>query len=211
MSCDAGQIRSNGATGGYARYVHVGRLIGLTIVYSSSTLVDGFVLGAVLGAVGYFLSERYKRTRGVTPWSVPSGMWAVLLFLLSLIGVVLYVLACFTTRPKPGPTSWPGGAQRWDQGAPQGWDPPVTGGWQGPPPGYRGAPPPGGWQEAPPPGTVFPGLGQPGVPGSVPPAPQPPPRSWLPDPGGRHELRYWDGTKFTEHVADGGKISIDPL
>jgi len=43
------------------------------------------------------------------------------------------------------------------------------------------------------------------------PLPPPPPRSWLPDPGGRHELRYWDGTKFTEHVADGGKISTDPI
>jgi hypothetical protein len=218
--------------GGYARRVHVVQLIGLTIVYTSTTLVDGFVLGVVLGSVGYFLSERYKRARGVTPWRVPSGMWAVLLFLLSLIGVVMYLIACFTTRPKTGPTGWAGGDQHWSpgprdsegrpregwnsppqgqwgQGAPQGWDAPVPGAWE--------APPPGGWDAAPPPGTVFPGLGPPGAPGaaagSAPPVPLPPapPRSWLPDPGGRHELRYWDGTRFTEHVSDGGKISTDPL
>jgi hypothetical protein len=218
--------------GGYARRVHVVQLIGLTIVYTSTTLVDGFVLGVVLGSLGYFLSERYKRARGVTPWRVPSGMWAVLLFLLSLIGVVMYLIACFTTRPKTGPTGWAGGDQHWSpgprdsegrpregwnsppqgqwgQGAPQGWDAPVPGAWE--------APPPGGWDAAPPPGTVFPGLGPPGAPGaaagSAPPVPLPPapPRSWLPDPGGRHELRYWDGTRFTEHVSDGGKISTDPL
>ena len=218
--------------GGYARRVHVVQLIGLTIVYTSTTLVDGFVLGVVLGSVGYFLSERYKRARGVTPWRVPSGMWAVLLFLLSLIGVVMYLIACFTTRPKTGPTGWAGGDQHWSpgprdsegrpregwnsppqgqwgQGAPQGWDAPVPGAWE--------APPPGGGDAAPPPGTVFPGLGPPGAPGaaadSAPPVPLPPapPRSWLPDPGGRHELRYWDGTRFTEHVSDGGKISTDPL
>jgi hypothetical protein len=226
--------------GGYARRVHVVQLIGLTIVYTSTTLVDGFVLGVVLGSLGYFLSERYKRARGVTPWRVPSGMWAVLLFLLSLIGVVMYLIACFTTRPKTGPTGWAGGDQHWSpgprdsegrpregwnsppqgqwgQGAPQGWDAPVPGPWEAPPPGYSGAPPPGGWDPAPPPGTVFPGLGTPGAPGaaagSAPPVPPPPapPRSWLPDPGGRHELRYWDGTRFTEHVSDGGKISTDPL
>ncbi len=202
------------------------RLLGLTLVYTSTTLVDGFVLGVVLGSLGYFLSERYKRSHGVTPWKVPSGMWAVLLFLLSLIGVLMYVIACLTTRPKAGPTDWAGGPQPWGPGprgagpgpwgpgAPQGWDAPAPGGWQAPPPGYGGAPPPGGWEAPPPPGTVFPGPGPAdGAYGSAPPpAPPPPaPRSWLPDPSGRHELRYWDGTRFTEHVADAGKISTDPL
>jgi hypothetical protein len=205
--------------------VHLERLLGLTLVYTSTTLLDGFVLGVVLGSLGYFLSERYKRSHGVTPWKVPSGMWAVLLFLLSLIGVLMYVIACFTTRPKAGPTDWAGGPQpwgpgprgagpgQWGPGAPQGWDAPAPGGWQTPPPGHGGAPPPGGWEAPPPPGTVFPGPGPAdGAYGSAPPpAPPPTPRSWLPDPSGRHELRYWDGTRFTEHVADAGKIGTDPL
>lgn len=35
------------------------------------------------------------------------------------------------------------------------------------------------------------------------------PPSWHEDPSGRHELRWWDGTKWTEHVTDGGRPSID--
>ena len=29
-----------------------------------------------------------------------------------------------------------------------------------------------------------------------------PPAAWCPDPTGKHELRYWNGTEWTEHVAD---------
>ncbi|RHW27596.1 DUF2510 domain-containing protein [Nocardioides immobilis] len=35
--------------------------------------------------------------------------------------------------------------------------------------------------------------------------------AWHPDPTGRHELRYWDGTQWTEHVSDGGVQSVSPL
>ncbi len=35
--------------------------------------------------------------------------------------------------------------------------------------------------------------------------------SWHPDPTGRHELRYWDGSTWTDHVADQGAQSMDPL
>ncbi|MEY2434785.1 MAG: hypothetical protein QOC92_4510 [Acidimicrobiaceae bacterium] len=34
--------------------------------------------------------------------------------------------------------------------------------------------------------------------------------NWYPDPSGRHETRYYDGTQWTEHVASHGKQSIDP-
>jgi hypothetical protein len=33
---------------------------------------------------------------------------------------------------------------------------------------------------------------------------------WKADPSGRHELRYHDGTTWTEHVADGGVTAQDP-
>jgi hypothetical protein len=33
---------------------------------------------------------------------------------------------------------------------------------------------------------------------------------WYPDPYGRHETRYYDGTQWTEHVASHGKQSVDP-
>jgi hypothetical protein len=35
--------------------------------------------------------------------------------------------------------------------------------------------------------------------------------SWLADPSGAHELRYWDGNRWTEHVSDSGATAQDPL
>lgn len=37
------------------------------------------------------------------------------------------------------------------------------------------------------------------------------PAAWHPDPLGRHEHRYWDGSQWTEHVADAGQVGRDPL
>ena len=34
---------------------------------------------------------------------------------------------------------------------------------------------------------------------------------WYRDPGGRHELRYWDGLRWTEHVFDRGTQAVDPI
>ena len=213
----------------------------MTIVVNNSTLVEDLIIEVVLGVVGFFLSERYKRTRGVPPWRCPSAVWALVWFLFPLLGAIVYAIACFTTRPPANPSSWPGAAQSWNappsaqgqapQGGwgsppppgwgpqqPQGWGAPPPGRWEAPP-GYQGAPPPGGWEAPPAAGTAYPGFTAPGPEGTPPAsqaAPEAPParqvpRSWLADPAGRHELRYWDGTKFTEHVADAGKISIDPL
>ncbi|MGD9701928.1 MAG: phospholipid scramblase-related protein [Acidimicrobiia bacterium] len=37
------------------------------------------------------------------------------------------------------------------------------------------------------------------------------PANWYPDPMGRHELRYWDGARWTEHVSTSGQTAIDHL
>ena len=37
------------------------------------------------------------------------------------------------------------------------------------------------------------------------------PANWHPDPAGRHQLRYWDGSAWSEYVADDGVQAIDPL
>lgn len=37
------------------------------------------------------------------------------------------------------------------------------------------------------------------------------PAAWHPDPTGRHQHRWWDGQRWTEHVADAGVSSIDQL
>jgi hypothetical protein len=36
------------------------------------------------------------------------------------------------------------------------------------------------------------------------------PANWYKDPSGRFEMRYWNGSQWTEHVATAGKQSIDP-
>jgi uncharacterized RDD family membrane protein YckC len=36
------------------------------------------------------------------------------------------------------------------------------------------------------------------------------PARWAPDPLGRHQYRYWDGSQWTEHVADDGRVGADP-
>jgi Protein of unknown function (DUF2510) len=37
------------------------------------------------------------------------------------------------------------------------------------------------------------------------------PAGWFADPGRQHELRYWDGQRWTEHVSDRGTQGIDPM
>lgn len=37
------------------------------------------------------------------------------------------------------------------------------------------------------------------------------PSGWHPDPSGRHEHRYWDGSNWTDTVSDQGATSSDPL
>ncbi|MGI8938027.1 MAG: DUF2510 domain-containing protein [Iamia sp.] len=34
---------------------------------------------------------------------------------------------------------------------------------------------------------------------------------WAADPTGRHEMRYWDGAIWSEHVSDSGAQAVDPL
>ncbi len=38
-----------------------------------------------------------------------------------------------------------------------------------------------------------------------------PPASWYPDPTGRHELRWFDGTQWTDNVSNNGKPATDPV
>jgi hypothetical protein len=58
-------------------------------------------------------------------------------------------------------------------------------------------------------------VGKPAPPQFVPktsePASSGKPAGWFPDPGRRHEVRYWNGTRWTEHVADAGSQGVDPI
>jgi len=37
------------------------------------------------------------------------------------------------------------------------------------------------------------------------------PAGWLPDPTGRHQMRYWDAARWTDHVSDNGVTAVDPV
>jgi Protein of unknown function (DUF2510) len=37
------------------------------------------------------------------------------------------------------------------------------------------------------------------------------PPAWYPDPSGSHQLRYWDGQRWTDYVSDQGVTSVAPL
>lgn len=54
-----------------------------------------------------------------------------------------------------------------------------------------------------------PAVSTPTAPAPPPPPPPSVPASWAPDPYGRHELRYWDGSRWTEHVSDAGVSGIE--
>ena len=41
------------------------------------------------------------------------------------------------------------------------------------------------------------------------PDPDAPPFGWYTDPSGQYQVRYWDGTRWTEHVASDGVPGID--
>ena len=46
---------------------------------------------------------------------------------------------------------------------------------------------------------------------AAPMAAQAPAGAWHPDPAGRHQLRWWDGQRWTDAVSDDGATSTDPL
>lgn len=45
----------------------------------------------------------------------------------------------------------------------------------------------------------------------VPPPTSVAPAGWLVDPTGRHQLRYWDGQRWTAFVSDDGMQAQDPV
>ena len=127
------------------------------------------VLSVVVAIVAYRVSESFKAANGVTPWRLPSWLWAVFGLLSILICIILLAIARRTTKPLV--TGTPTGARELFDAGP----PPLA-------PHAVEAPTP---------------------------VPDGPPFGWYTDPSGRHQLRYWDGMRWSEHVSDQGVSSID--
>ena len=163
------------------------------------------------------------------------ALWVTLeivtLLLLGLVSIIIGVLYFTTVRPRlvalergGQPPGWQGGPEAPGQPYGTGFGTPGYG-----TPGYGtpGFGTPGYGATAP--GYSPPGYAPPGLPGTgdalpdtsagaPPPYPtqpaEPPPAApfgWYPDPSTHHELRYWDGTRWTEHVSDQGVQSTDSV
>jgi Protein of unknown function (DUF2510) len=65
------------------------------------------VLSIVFGALGFWLSERDRKTLGRTPWGLPSVIWALFWFLSLLLGLVLFVIAHSSAVRRAGQTPPP--------------------------------------------------------------------------------------------------------
>jgi len=98
--------------------------------------------------------------------------------------------------------------QRYSGGPPMGYGmgPTAPGGaWGGPPTAGPGAYPLGGTANGGPGGSTGGAAWGPGAaPGGI-------PAEWYADPTGGHQLRYWNGNAWTEHVADNGVQAVDPV
>jgi len=187
--------------------------VALILIRSGYNLV---IFGVIFGVISYLRTQRFKDQTGVYPWGVPPVLWAVLSFFIAIFGTLLSIIACATTKVpgRQGQYGGPGTAgPQPGTGIPQGsFGPPGS-------PGQQGRFGPQGWGQ---PGSAgYPGTaGPPGpVPAPVvaspsgsgrPPGAAPPP-GWHPDPVARHEHRYWDGDRWTEHVVSGGNPAVDPI
>ncbi len=162
---------------------------------SNTTLVVSGVLAVVISIFGYRLSQRIRATRGVTPWRIPSFVWALICFFFAPFGFALELIAIVSTKPEPrgahtaqgGSTT---GASRttYEQtgSAPTTTEEALA--------AYAPKTPPSGYG-----GPQSDQLGKPALFG------------WYRDVSGHHQLRYWDGRDWTSHVSDDDVESEDPL
>ncbi|MDA8291588.1 MAG: DUF2510 domain-containing protein [Actinomycetota bacterium] len=160
-------------------------LASLLAGYTNGEIVGSLALACLFALLGYRMSHRHRIVRGVTPWRVPSVVWAAICFVLQPFGIIVELVAQVTTKTGAPASVAPA--------------PPLLA--IGPLPSVdapsRTDAPPVAPVGPPPPATDDPG----GTPLF----------GWYPDATGRHEQRYWDGRGWSEHVRDAGALGTDPL
>lgn len=160
---------------------------------SAKDLAISAAFAVVFAFLGYRISQRYRLIRGVTPWRIPSPLWAVICGLFQAFGIILELVAEITTRPQPRPQPTPNATAT--------TRPPFT---------YASG--------APTRTDTLPSIGvspasqrQPGLAPATDGEGRPALFGWYPDPTKRHSLRYWDGRLWSEHVCDDGSLAVDPV
>lgn len=147
-------------------------------------IVLSLIICVLAARYAYRAAVRYRAWAGVTPWHLPPGLWAFVFFCSWLVGLLLFTVACRTTRPLHPRGEHLSGEPHAGQEPPRSDLEPGGSARRG---GRWGSPGPGA-----------------GGPEHLPYA------GWYHDPGGRHELRYWDGRGWTDYVSDQGVRSEDP-
>jgi hypothetical protein len=95
------------------------------------------VVALLFGVLAYLRTSAFRRQRGQNPWGMSPGVWLVVGILLGLIGMILALIACATTRrgtvapaTAPGasaPTNHEAGSELQPAGPPPGWYPDPAG------------------------------------------------------------------------------------
>lgn len=164
--------------------------------YTRSDIVASLLFACVFALLGYRMSHRHRLVRGVTPWRLPSAVWAVICFVFQPIGLVVELLAQATTKPVAA-TRAPSSHMAH---------------------GFPAYPQRAGFAEAVPAVAIRPEAEP--APVATPSGPPPPAGDasgksplfgWYGDVTGRHEQRYWDGRRWSEFVRDGDVRGTDPI
>ena len=202
---------------------------------NGTELLVSFLLLLAFSIWSFSLARRFRDRNGVAPWHLHPVLWALIGFVLGLIGFLLLLVARATTRPVPPASPGPGFPE-------QGGATPVDEQWAAPvwspdpahAPVVVGAPPSAPVAApAPRPPSAFrsltaiePSFDPPDAPpeayspetaqqGPVPDWPEVPPAGtspqWLPDPTGRDGYRYFDGARWTPFVHTRGGASVHHL
>lgn len=86
------------------------------------------LLAVGVAVLAYRESESFKWKNGVTPWGMPSWVWAILGFFSLIICAVLLAIARHTTQPRVvQPSVWPINPASVLAAAPPGWHPDPSG------------------------------------------------------------------------------------
>ncbi len=190
---------------------------------NTTALVVDVILAVLFAYFGYRSSEKFRRQWGRTPWGWPSALWGVVCFISILLGVILLFFARRGTRRRIQQSGAFGNQYGgYPGGAPPGMPPPYQGPTQGQGNYGQGNYGQGNYGQGNygQPSYEQPGPAQPEQTpwGSAPPPASPPPQApgsvqpnWYPDPSGKHQYRYYDGSRWTDDVSDNGVALKDPL
>ena len=145
-----------------------------------------FFLAVVFGLLSYLRTGSFRQRNGQNPWGIHPIAWGVAGFFFGVIGLLVALLACITTKPRP------------------------LGQGSGPHDRFANSPAEAAGRSAPelfgtPAGPVALGSLATSAAGTG------PPPGWHPDPADPQRLRLWTGDDWSDEVLVAGVVSNSPL